>query len=376
MYSFSFVQHPIRLLIQDHSRIFLGANKLIAIYCSNQAGNIESIVKNEGSEELLNISQVTSSIDELRSGLVDFVWMEESSLPFKVKQKGIYQKEIFDEINKTVLMVRVPSEYDEKSDLLFLYFDKNLSSVTLSENKSITLKGDTKSVIAYTIFNSILSIVSDAKGNKEALVQQYTPATQAIIESNKSLNLRLKNYESNSNNAFIKIYKSLFDRYIGTTTCTITFSNLAISKLTELSSEIDKLELVIKNTVAYLQTLYLHELPPVLEIEDYHINSNIFKEEHSKAADRYSKTISLLDGLNEAVKLVMVQNQNPTGKSVGAAMAKPVSAPAISDALKNHKSKILSLLDQYPNRWTDLRQFFKPLQNISLSSSYYKRMSV
>ena len=74
----------------------------------------------------------------------------------------------------------------------------------------------------------------------------------------------------------------------------------------------------------------------------------------------------LLDNLNEAVKSVVNQKQTPTGILVGQALKKPISAPAISDALKNHRSKILTLLNQYPNRWVELIQYFKPIQNLQI----------
>jgi len=57
-----------------------------------------------------------------------------------------------------------------------------------------------------------------------------------------------------------------------------------------------------------------------------------------------------------------------TGKNVGSHCDKPISAPAISDALKKHRSEIIALFEQYPDQWPIIRKDFAPIRNILIAS--------
>lgn len=375
---FTFTKHPIEYLLEHHFAMFSAVQKLVAIYANDSNGELKSLVKSDSSKELLNISDFKIKIDKYRNDLSPFSWFDESTLPFRVRQSGIFQQEIFDEINKTVLLLKIPSQFDGKNDLLFIYFDKTMSNISLSANNNPKLSGETKPLIAKLLYNSVISVISDAKANQEILRHSFNPGTQSIIKSHKVLKDEHLALKIQFNNTFLKLVKSLFYKYLNDSKYSITLSDDAIQKLIEYNGNYEELETVIKNSVAYIQTLYLGDLPRTIAIEEYLINTDIYKqsEEQSIELNRYSKTIILLDNLNEAVKQVISQNLNPTGAIVGKAMAKPISAPAISDALKNHKSKILTLIDKYPNRWTELKQFFKPIQNISINPLNYNRISV
>jgi hypothetical protein len=105
-------------------------------------------------------------------------------------------------------------------------------------------------------------------------------------------------------------------------------------------------------------------------IEDWQLLSVKEKEEEISQGStpliqhRYIKTYQLLDRLEDAVKTVLDSRQSVTGVNVGKSMETPISAPAISDAMKKHRSKIVSLMQQFPERWSLLRNHFKPVQNI------------
>jgi len=55
---------------------------------------------------------------------------------------------------------------------------------------------------------------------------------------------------------------------------------------------------------------------------------------------------------------------------VGKAMQPAVSAPAISDMLNKQKQKILVLLNEFPDRWPQTRNHFKPLQNLLIRKDF------
>jgi hypothetical protein len=81
-------------------------------------------------------------------------------------------------------------------------------------------------------------------------------------------------------------------------------------------------------------------------------------------SDRYRKTLLLLNKLENAAKTVSENKKGLTGENVGNACPTPITAPAISDALKNHQKKIVKLMQDYPDKWTTIRNEFRPVKNI------------
>ena len=63
----------------------------------------------------------------------------------------------------------------------------------------------------------------------------------------------------------------------------------------------------------------------------------------------------------------MAKNMDLTSANVSNAFATPISAPAISDALKKHRNKIITLMNKYPERWDIIRRDFRPVKNILAS---------
>jgi len=359
-----------RYLLEQHFKMFVGVQKLVAVF--EDDGDLHALVKNENSIDELHIESVKSQIDLLRTEKQTYAWFEESGLPFRVRQAGIFQKELFDELEKTILLIRIPNQDSDYYDLLFLYYDKNLSILGLNEKKTPRLSVDLKPIIAQQVYQTILSIIDDARRNKQVLKTTYNVGTQTIIESLKQSREELNQVKQKYNSIFSNFIIMLYHKHLNQFNCMVTLSDSAISKLLEFEGQAEHVELIVANSVQYIHSLYLGNWPDKLLIEDYHISLTISDIEPVSAQNRYSKTIALLDQLNMSVKKIMEQHHNPTGLLVGQYLDKPISAPAISDALKNHRTKILTLLEQYPDRWPELRRFFKPIQNLQLQTNRIK----
>jgi hypothetical protein len=85
-------------------------------------------------------------------------------------------------------------------------------------------------------------------------------------------------------------------------------------------------------------------------------------------AEHYQSTIYLLDKLENAAQIVTNNRMRLTGENVGNACPTPISAPAITDALKNHKKKVKRLMEDYPDKWNTLRNEFRPVKNILVNN--------
>ena len=368
---FTFSKHPIKHLIEDHFGLFTGVQKIVAIY-ANTNNEINGIAKSSAETNELNLLDFISDIHKIRNEKGAFSWHEESNLPFKIRQAGVFQQEIFAELEKTVLLIKIDSELDGKKDLLFVYFDKKLDSLELNNGNKNKLNGEVKSYIAKSLHNSIISILKNAKTNQSVLTDSLNPGTQHIISSYNKLKESHQDLHNKYKTTFTKLIKSLFYKHINKDKHRILLSNGTINKLIEFKGDYSDLELIIKNTSDYLGSLYTYKLPKELLIEEFFINTDIDLTNENTEINRYTKTIILLDSLNNSIKTVMSKNMNPTSTNVGNAMTKPITAPAISDALKNHKTKILSLFERYPDRWSELKKFFKPIQNLNTYNKFLK----
>jgi len=77
-----------------------------------------------------------------------------------------------------------------------------------------------------------------------------------------------------------------------------------------------------------------------------------------------SRTMELLDKLELASRKVLDNNLKLTSAHVGAHCPVPISAPAISDSIRTHKSRIIKLLYQHPQKWPVLREKFRPILRV------------
>ena len=364
--NFSFTKYPLVSLLENHFSIFTDVSKVVAIYSDKKDAALQAVLKTKTEYTKLNLPENNKDLLRFRKEKTNFSWLDKASLPFKVQESGIFQKEIFEEIEKTVLLIKIPNTKSNNKDLLFIYYNKNLNNFSLAPNQSEVLSTHLKSVIGKIMFNNVISIIEDIQRNQKSLQNNFNKKTLALIESNQSYQKTIEELNIEKNNPFVNIVKSLFFNYLNNTNCTITLTKKALDLLILLSNDYNLLSKTIKNAVHFIETIHGKQIPSNLIIDDYLIDiSDLEKKEEKR--NRYSKTIQLLDHLDKAVKLVIEAQHAPTGINVGKALEKPISAPAISDALKKHRSKILTLLDKEPQNWNYLRQYFKPLQNIALS---------
>jgi hypothetical protein len=83
---------------------------------------------------------------------------------------------------------------------------------------------------------------------------------------------------------------------------------------------------------------------------------------------RLNKTRLFLDRLERAASKLSANGEDLTSSAVGQTMDRPISAPAITDALRKNRRRVLLLLEQNPEKWPIIRNQFRPLINIVVKS--------
>jgi hypothetical protein len=145
----------------------------------------------------------------------------------------------------------------------------------------------------------------------------------------------------------------------------ITYTDKALAYLADHYDDIKELEESIRRSliIAFNES---DSDTKHLRIEKTHIvikKASRLKEKETKIDTRFNRTITLLDRYENAASLLINERLNVTGSNLGQHLNPPISAAAISDAIRKHGSKITLLLNKFPQRWTILRRNFKPIQN-------------
>lgn len=372
MHRFDFTDNPLSDLHKTAINILPGIEKVVAIYFDPDTNSLRGVAseKNKGGHKVKEL-EVNSIYDRLLPFMKDktpYTWYNKNSIPFEVNDKDSTPSiDIFTELENVVLLIRLQGEQKGLHDLVFLYFNENPSNFGVS-NSDNPLSTESKSIIAFLLYNSLKSIVESKRNNKKAL-RFHNERTRLILDQTEKLSTELQRTHDNYGLSLVKLCKQYLKEHERKNKRSYVLAQDAIEKISNYSGELKDLEQIIEETVDYVNTLYF-DIPGEIKISEWHINFNIENasgishHEEMPSADKYTKTISLLDRLEQSALRVKKHNLKLTGSNVGNHFDKPVSAPAISDALYNHKGKIITLLNRFPDKWETIRAEFRPLKNI------------
>ena len=318
-------------------------------------------------------AQLSEKLHELRRSIQEYRWFTVDELPFETAQTREVQLDVFHELERNVLCLPLRNEADGHHDLIFLYFPENFSSFKISST-SKSLFPEHRIIIGSLLQNAVQTIAQMNADNRENL-RQINGSTRSIIDRYKASQEELKKLTSGVQRNILDLSKHLLDEITPGGSTRFVFTVAAAEKLKKFKGEIPDLKILLQKAVNFASALEFDRGGDEIRLEEYHIDLDLQRDlQRSQAtismpSARYAKTVALLDKLEEAAAQVLSRDLPLTSANVGHACSKSISAPAISDALKKHRAKILTLLNEYPDRWNLIRAEFKPLVNV-LSAKY------
>lgn len=360
---FSFTSDKPEAVIRHVKQVFPMLSRIMALTIMDR--NYHLLSFNSGEEETEN-GFVSDEMSVFLSRIKDYEWKLEGDLPFHVEEEKSVAHNLFEEMDRNILVVRDSS--DDFPLFVFLYFDKSKKHFGLLKNND-AFSSENREIIAQIAFNSVkafcenrkkdLQVLGNIRQSIESMAWQYSTgekgqsseikllekmivemATEYLINIGREQNLQL---------ALSPDARDKIASFRGSPLALRDMLYQAASLAVNLQTGGNDSKIIIESW----------QLISVKEKEENHPQTNTSLIQH-----RYLKTYKLLDRLEDAVKTVLESRQNVTGVNVGKSMDTPISAPAISDAMKKHRSKIVSLMQQFPERWPLLRNHFKPVQNI------------
>jgi hypothetical protein len=373
MDTYTFIEHPIEKLHQIIPGILPGIEKIITIHWDDMrhqnSGILSEKKKHDYIKQELNLEKSLPTLQHYMEEKNSYDWYNRQSLPFEIEMKESNPAiNLFTELQNIVLLIRVPDPQRELKNLVFLYLNESPSNfgVTSSINPLTT---DNKSILAF-VMNNVIRTFTDMQINDKTILKSYNQRTRQIIDQTESLKYEMQRTKDNYGISLVKLCQQIITNYSSGSGRNFRLSPGALDKIKNYKGEIKDLETIIKDTLAYAESLYV-DYSNEIEILEWHIvfdapakKETIRTTEINRHEDKFFKTLSLLDRLEHAALTIKSKQLKLTGTNVGNAFQEPISAPAISDALYNHKSKINNLLKLYPDRWETIRTDFRPLKNI------------
>jgi hypothetical protein len=383
---FSFSEKPVLFILQFLPSLLPGIEKVIAVYYSPDSAGVSSdLIRKESGEyvqESFQVSDSPSIFSRLRSDNAPYSWLRKEDLPFEIKPKERVQLDIFNELNNSILLIRIQNTFDNKNDLFFIYFNQDLSNFgTISPNK--ILSTENKTIIGHILRNSILTFIQNNRSDKD-LFATLNENTRAMIKERNFLRDELEITREKYKEGLIRLTNSYLTDLYKSNGVMYRLSDDSMKKIREYTGDISNLKPVIAQAARYAETMNLEGTTGDVLIADFHLVMDEKKEPRQKESIsepvgdvpvKYNKTFLLLDKLENAALHVKSKNMLLTGANIGHEFPNPVTPPAITDALKKHKQKILFLFREYPDRWVIIRTEFRPVQNILNAKPFREQIS-
>lgn len=356
MNRFSFRKPFIDYLTSEIFDIFQGVDKIWTILKRSDTNIYELFEITNLKKNNIKVALINETPKQQNKLVADYKWISNNKIPYKIGFQRKDQIDIFDEYENRILLLN-PSKTNDY-DFLSIYIFFNENNAKSGVNKDGRLTTENKKLLGSILLNyinqNILKYNNDINTAKELSNIQHEFSHQ----------------DNNSNNNYFYAYveniiedkQKELDIEIQIKKETLEFLNSQMYSPNELKTVIEKSILWIMNISPIADSIFIEK--------DYLPKTNNLKKEteikttKKQHPEKLNRTFELLNKLENAAQIVLSSNRKLTSIAVGKAFESPISAPAISDALKKHSKKIQILLKYYPNKWLTIRANFKPLQNI------------
>ncbi len=322
-------------------------------------------------KELALPGNVPEKLLEARKQKSGYQWISRRQIPFFIQdeEKKEGQLSLFDEKNYLVLVIRIKLPDQKLTDVFYLFFRNDKSNFGISHDSS-PIDTSQKNIIGtmavnfarihYNTVSEKNSELGSVKTHVKELLEYHADRLKAATPAGPD-----KWKRDWAEETLLELSQRDGINYV--------YREETIKLLSENSYPYKKLKQALYDAIRVAKILAPGH-PGKIFIEPYYIKftdvNNGDKDSETGHAGtetlitRMDKAYRLLDRLEEAAQKLLSSDVMPTSEKVGKAMEQPVTAPAIRDALKKHRARVLHLLDKYPQRWPYIRNQFRPVTNL------------
>ncbi len=370
---FSFIGHPARLLLQFALDMVHGIEKIDLICFDPSTASLEGetgeIVNFDKTIQPLGVDLGAriGALNKERDKESDFEWFENKLLPYHISEKNGKTRNLFNEVEMIVLLVRFPNRYDGKKDLLFMFFDKEMKSFGLSKGDK-ELSAALKSIIEKSYVKLLLKQAADYYNNLEIL----SAFSQMVANTGKHIELlngEIRESQQRNEEILEISAEQILEKYRQFYQRSYFFTEGAKAHIRKFKGSFRNFENIIINAVEMVNNMMVINPKSAMPINETYLFTPSSEEAMSEQATppemvNQSAAVKFLDKLEHAAISVKMRKLPLTSENVAQAHPIPIKPPAISYGMKYHKDKIRFLLNNYPEKWATIRNDFKPLRNI------------
>ena len=365
------------------SGILPNLERMIAVYYNKEKKSL-SALSIEGNKRDISLLEFDEQFDyhgleSLRQSGNKQNWVAEHDLPFVEKtHSSPVQKDVFSEPDNSVLITRSRNPYDRKADLYILFFNRDATNFGPVRNGEI-LDTSSKNIIENLVYNTIVFAKEMHRDSLDEY-EKYRHYLARLRDKLKMNSAELSLSRKEQGKFKLEFANFILNKIRHGGLVNIGFSPEAERVIEAFAGSLKEMELWIREAFDFARFSDFDPHKAMLIIEDWHFGESPGKTELQAPDEeivemRYYKTYSLLNRLEQAANKVVASRRKLTGAAVGQAMEQAISAPAISDALKKHRARIISLMEKYPGRWSLIRTEFKPVTNILESKGTKRKMT-
>ena len=375
---FTFLDNPYLVVLNESLKSLPGIERVDLLFYNAESAKTElhSIQRTKYNQQAVQLEFANDSLDTLnvfRRKQSNQNWLGINSIPYSNKQSNSTKQDLFSEFDSHVLGLAFPNTTDFSKDIFLFYFRKNTTDFGLSRSDKV-LTTSNKSIIGHLLYNSLKTQLETVKHNQDSL-RMLNEQTRYILNAKNKTELENAQLKTRNKENLLQLTEFLINDLNSSEKDVFYLSEEAKERIGEFSGTVFDLKKQLSRAMSLAKTLsfgtglqeYILKSDyfnfEVLKEKQSHLNSpEILSEENTK--HQHSKTFDFLNDMEQAAQLVLKLNWKLTSANVGHKLEKPITAAAISDKLKHHTHKIISLLDQYPAKWPLIRKRFRPLQNV------------
>ncbi len=335
-------------------RTFPGVDKVWLIAEDNESDHFNLYESNQKNQTAQLVNKVQVKKNNYLNSKNFYKWISLNETPLTADKETQKQFNIFDEYKNRILHLYIPPVGDQFMVLYIFFNDQQAITGARADSR---LSTEHKELMAHTIYH-LLTYECERYVSDNQVAQRISTMQKRMAAAQQESD------QSEFMKAYINEYLTQFGQNNG---FMIKMSDAAMDYLTNQTFTPTELKQIIDEAIAWLgnfgtseNILTIEEAHVVKPVEQTPVNNN-FDYRHD---GKYNRTFDLLEKLEAAGQRVVQNGLRLTGVNVGQAWETPISAPAITDALRKHSQKIITLARLYPNRWQVMRTQFKPLQNV------------
>jgi len=305
------------------------------------------------------------AIQKIRKNKTLTTWTNPKDLVFEDEQRNKMQYALSDEINNTVLLLKFINPYDGNHDLLYLYLDPSISQFKMTSESQL-LSTENKDIISRTMLHAIDYLLQQEEVNESVLNNIINAKKQEAEERNK-LSHDLEKLKKNYSKSILNFSLHHLDSISKANNVKFKLSEGASEKLMTYIGDFESLEGIIKNATSAAYNLSYDHKEVIIDAGHlilYSYNKPTEDNLRQRTESKYDKSVTYLDRYEEAAQRLLLKDKSINGKNVAQYCEPAVSAAAITINIRAHKENIVALMDRHPDKWTILREHFRPIQNI------------